>query len=488
MRRFDLGVGLALMPGLIDAIDSVVDLVDCLEVEPQTFWWETADAAEPYRLERDEIISLARRFDTILAHGVSSPVGGSRRPHPFMAQLFRDTVELLDAKLASEHLSFNEATSSDDPATAFSSAFFLPPRQTWAGVEAAADAIGELRGGLTVPFSVETPVSYLRPRADEIDDGAFVAAVAERADCGILLDLHNIWANQRNGRQDARSYVAQLPLDRVWEVHLAGGLERRGFWLDAHSGGLHPELIELATDVLAQLPAVRAVVYEILPEFVTQGGVDVLRPDLEAVQRLVAAARHRRRPRPMQRVDAVPSHDATLPGPPHDRRGAASTDPALWENTLAMLAIGRVPATEGRLADDLAGDPAIDLLRELVGAGRSGRVVSSMSLTIQLLVTTLGIDGVDRVFDDYAAATQPALWGSAEGRQFAAWAERTLADMPYVRAAISLDRAALDSVLTEQAQSIELDVDPLALIAAIRAQQVPTAPPDGHFVVSVGGT
>lgn len=479
MSRFDLGVGLALMPGLIDAIDSVVDLVDCLEVEPQTFWWETGDAAEPYRLERDEIISLTRRFDAILAHGVSSPVGGSRRPHPFMARLFRDTVDLLGAQLASEHLSFNEATSGSDPATVFSSAFFLPPRQTWAGVDAAAAAIGELRTGMTIPFSVETPVSYLRPRADEIDDGAFVAAVAERADCGILLDLHNIWANQRNGRQDARSYVAQLPLDRVWEVHLAGGLERRGYWLDAHSGGLHPALIELAEDVLAQLPAVRAVVYEILPEFVTQDGVDVLRPDLEQVRRLVDRARLR----PARRSPTV----AATPTP--DPRHCAGPDESaeLWENSLAMLAIGRSPLDDQPIAGELARDPAIGLLRELVGAGRSGRVVSSLPLTIELLVTTLGIEGVDGLLDDYAATTEPALWGSAEGRQFAEWAARALADLQYVQAAIRLDRAALDSVLTEQPQTIELTVDPIALITAIHNQQVPTTPFGGRFLATVGG-
>ena len=152
-----------------------------------------------------------------------------------MARLFAESVRRLGAQLASEHLSFNRAAGDDGP---FGSAFFLPPRQTESGVEAAVAAIAALRAELDVPFSFETPVSYLQPRADEIADGAFVAAVAEAADCGILLDLHNIWTNERNGRQSAREFLAQLPLDRVSEVHLAGGLERSGFWLDAHSGGL----------------------------------------------------------------------------------------------------------------------------------------------------------------------------------------------------------------------------------------------------------
>jgi uncharacterized protein len=66
-------------------------------------------------------------------------------------------------------------------------------------------------------------------------DGVFVGAVAESADCGILLDLHNVFANGVNGRQPVEDFLAQLPLDRVWEIHLAGGFDMEGLWLDAHS-------------------------------------------------------------------------------------------------------------------------------------------------------------------------------------------------------------------------------------------------------------
>jgi Protein of unknown function (DUF692) len=81
-----------------------------------------------------------------------------------------------------------------------------------------------------------------RTRSSAVRLSAYVAAIAEQADCGILLDLHNIWTNQRNGRQPVTDYIAQLPLDRVWEVHLAGGFETGGFYLDAHVGAIDPEL------------------------------------------------------------------------------------------------------------------------------------------------------------------------------------------------------------------------------------------------------
>lgn len=116
---------------------------------------------------------------------------------------------------------------------------------------------------MPMPFAVETGVNYLHPRAEELPDGAFVAGVAMAADCGILLDLHNVWTNERNGRQAVDDFVAQIPLERVWEVHLAGGSELEGYWLGSHSGGIPDELHALAARVIPQLPNLRALIFEI---------------------------------------------------------------------------------------------------------------------------------------------------------------------------------------------------------------------------------
>jgi uncharacterized protein (UPF0276 family) len=66
-----------------------------------------------------------------------------------------------------------------------------------------------------LPLAVETGVNYLRPRSDEIPDGEFVRALAETADCGILLDRHHVYCNQMNGRQTVEQFVGQIPLERV---------------------------------------------------------------------------------------------------------------------------------------------------------------------------------------------------------------------------------------------------------------------------------
>ena len=476
MSRFDLGVGLALMPGLVDEIDAVWNLIDCLEVEPQTFWLETGDPVQPFRLEHDELLAVTRRFDSLLAHGVTTPVGGSRLPAPFMARLFAETVTVLDAALVSEHLSFNESTGWGE---AFSSAFFLPPRQTWAGVDAAVASISALRGNLTMPFSVETPVSYLQPRADELDDGTFMSEVSTQVDCGILLDLHNLWTNERNGRQSVADYIAQVPLERVWEVHLAGGLEHNGYWLDAHSGLLHPDLLGVAAAVLPLLPEVRAVVYEILPEFVVQNGINVLRTDLESVHRLVQTCRMRRTAATRVAHHASPNQVT--------RASEAPTDlsPAVWEQTLAHLAIGRDDGGDAALAHEMIADPGLALIRELVAAGRSGRVSSSLPLTIELLISLFGIGVVDQLLATYAAQTLPGLWGSQEGRRFADWAQVHFSDEPLIQATLSLDVATLDYLLDAIPQTLTIAFDPMDLMARIKTNTTQDTI-QGVYCVTVG--
>ena len=164
----------------------------------------------------------------------------------------------------SEHLSFNRVT---DESGEWQSGFLLPPRQTMSGVEAAVASVRALAVRLPVPLAIETGVNYLRPRSEELLDGEFVACVADEADCGILLDLHNVWTNERNGRQALADYIDQIPLERVWEIHLAGGHGHRGFWLDAHSGAVPLELMELATRIVPRLPNLKAIVFELFPSY-----------------------------------------------------------------------------------------------------------------------------------------------------------------------------------------------------------------------------
>src|SRR5262245_9284997 len=264
-----LGVGITWSAAIEPLLHSRPELFAVVEIEPQTTWIRSPGAAAEYRV-KDEVLShLAALPGRKLVHSVGTPVGGSVRPAPAQLALLRDAVRIFGSPWASDHLSFNQTPD-------FATGFFLPPRQTPAGVATATRSIRDLQAALPVPIAVETGVSYLKPRDDELPDGEFVRRVVEAADCGLLLDLHNVFTNALNRRQPIDEFLASVPLERVWEVHLAGGMEVDGFWLDAHSGAIPDALYAIAEELIPRLPNLGAIIFEIFPSFVPEVGLDMV--------------------------------------------------------------------------------------------------------------------------------------------------------------------------------------------------------------------
>ena len=99
-----------------------------------------------------------------------------------------------------------------------------------------------LRAAISKPFLLENNVCYLDFGEQELEEPAFLNELCTRSGCGLLLDLHNVYVNWRNGRADIERFLASLDLSRVVEVHLAGGLTYDGVYLDAHSGPVPEDL------------------------------------------------------------------------------------------------------------------------------------------------------------------------------------------------------------------------------------------------------
>lgn len=398
--------------GLESQLAAVSDLLDVIEVEPQTFWLAAprplpGEARARHRIDSEALSRVAALPQKKLVHGVSLPVGSTRMPDPEQVDLVAEICRSLGAVHASEHLAFNQAHAPEGP---FVTGFFLPPRQTSEGADALAATVRRFAARMPVPFAFETGVNYLRPRADELPDGEFIAAVAERADCGILLDLHNIWTNERNGRQPVSEFLAAIPLERVVELHVAGGFELDGYWLDAHSGLCPPPVMQLLREALPRLPNVRAVIFEMLPEMAAHVGVHELR------QQLVELRDIWRQSAPCPKGEVLstrlrPGRDPVSPSPEQ-----CSPSPEEWEDTLGALAAGRRIDTP--LSRELREDPGVALYRTLIAESRAGTIAGVLPDTVQLLLRHLGEEAVRELFDQFAAAQPASLFGANEALAF----------------------------------------------------------------------
>jgi uncharacterized protein (UPF0276 family) len=470
----ELGVGFIYWPSLERLLDLEDQTIDVIEVEPQPFWFAPRAAGAPYELDHRAFDLLRSLPQPKLVHGVGFPIGGLVAPDPRQVEPFVESIDVLGAPWASEHLSINRTRTGTSDVDL---GFLLPPVQSPDGVLLAAANIAALRAHLPVPFAFETGVSYLRPLEGELSDGEFFAAVAEEADCGILLDLHNVWANERNGRQRVLDLIDELPLDRVVEVHLAGGQDYDGYWVDAHSDLIPTEVLDLARTVVARLPNLKAIIYEVMPEYVVENELSTsqLAEQFLELREMWDLKGRDADPRSQERVSA--------------RSGGCSQalpSPRDWEASLAEVVTTNKPADAGLLGD-LRQDPGTAVLRRLIRAVRAGKVADTLTLTTRLLLLTLGQDLLQDAFDEFWESVPSEPMASDEAVNFAAYITGSTrgSQTPYLRDVVDFELAAHRAVMTGEPQAVMLSVDPEQLLSALRQGRLPIDLGAGRFEVTV---
>jgi uncharacterized protein (UPF0276 family) len=116
---------------------------------------------------------------------------------------------------------------------------------------------------------IENVSSYLEFTQSAMPEWEFVAAIAEEADCGILLDLNNIFVSAFNHRFDAKAYINAIPLDRVVQFHLAGHSDHGTYLLDTHDHPIRPEVWALYEYAVQRFGAVSTLIErdDNIPEF-----------------------------------------------------------------------------------------------------------------------------------------------------------------------------------------------------------------------------
>ena len=408
-----LGPGAIYLRSLDGVFRSHADLIKVAEIEPQSLWTKGIAPDSLPRGSPGELRHLQGLPQNVLTHGVGCPIGGTICDQDRQAPQFRAWTEALNARWTSEHLSILHlrGATGEQPC-----GFLMPPLQTEAGVRLAAGNITRRAAALGRPFAFETGVNYFAPRACEMPDGEFFGAVAEAADCGILLDLTNLWANHKNGRADIHDVLARLPLARVWEVHLAGLEFAHGHWLDAHANGVDDELVDIASDVVADLPNLGAIIFEIAPDRIGRFGERNLLLEMEKVHRLWGRVRGRAR--------CTSSTTVSARRPPAE---PATPSPDDWERMLTnrmLQAGGEFPVEHLELRG--SDERAFSLYLQLVASFRRGAIAELMENTTRLLLLGMGEAELRRLMDRYVAATPPAAFPTDEALNF----RRFLAENP----------------------------------------------------------
>jgi uncharacterized protein (UPF0276 family) len=121
-------------------------------------------------------------------------------------------------------------------------------------------------------IAIENVSSYASYRADAMPEHEFLLAVAEEGDCGLLLDVNNVFVSAHNHGYDAETYldaVAERAGHRVFQLHLAGHSEQGPLLIDTHDHPVRAEVWKLFERVVAKLGRVTTLIEwdDLLPSY-----------------------------------------------------------------------------------------------------------------------------------------------------------------------------------------------------------------------------
>lgn len=245
------GVGLGLRWSILDEVLDAPNLdIDFFEISPENYMRRGGYFPEA--------LSEVAQDYPLRTHGLMMNLGGPTGPSDVYLNALAPFLHELGMREHSDHLCW-----SGTGGQILHDLLPLPIHRRCA--RRVADQVRRVQDRLGVKMAVEN-ISYyahLGP-GDGLSEAQFIGEVLERADCGLLLDVNNVWVNAQNHGFDPIEYMQQLPLDRVVEMHVAGA-ERlphmQDLWIDTHGAKIRPMVLELMQWVLQRRGAV-PVLYE----------------------------------------------------------------------------------------------------------------------------------------------------------------------------------------------------------------------------------
>ncbi len=218
----DYGIGIGLRVPHYNHILSEKPAVDWFEIISENFM---VDGGRPLKV-LDQILEQYR----VVQHGVSAYFGSAQPLNREHLKKLKRLVKRTGTPWLSDHLCWGSVDGR------FTHDLLQMP-YTFAAAKITARKIRQARDFLEVPIAVENVSSYAEFHVSEMTEWEFLAEVVDQADCGILLDVNNIYVSSRNHNFNPYDYLNSIPAERVAQFHIAGHTKYQKYVLDTHD---HP--------------------------------------------------------------------------------------------------------------------------------------------------------------------------------------------------------------------------------------------------------
>jgi len=214
-------------------------------------WFEVH--AENYMVDGGPRLAWLERIRArhpVSLHGVALSLAADAPPDPAHLDRLAALVERIEPALVSEHLAWSAWRGAYRPD-------LLPVPRTRATLRRLVDNLDRVQRRLKRRVALENPSHYLRFDTHEYGEVEFLAEIARRSGCALLLDVNNVYVGANNLRTSAEAYVDSVPAELVAEVHLAGHSEDpvhgAALLIDTHDAPVAPPVWSLYERLTARI-------------------------------------------------------------------------------------------------------------------------------------------------------------------------------------------------------------------------------------------
>lgn len=230
----DLAVGIGLRSPHHKQIAELLPAADWLELHSENYF-------QPHSPQRSYLDTIAQHYP-LSFHGIGLSLGSTDPLNLQHLQHLRSLIETYNPALVSEHLSWSSVNGR----------YFndlLPMPYTTESLDHFCQRVDQVQNYLGRQILIENPTAYLGFQQSYISECEFLKEIQRRTQCGLLLDLNNIYINSINLGIDLTHYLDTIPVDAVQEIHLAGftrrQLENGEILIDTHGDHVSEPVWEL---------------------------------------------------------------------------------------------------------------------------------------------------------------------------------------------------------------------------------------------------
>ena len=220
--------------------------VDFLEI--------TADHFMDASSEKEHELALLAEHFTLIPHGLNLSLGSAEGLDSAYLEKLARVVERVRPPYWREHICFTRAGGVEI-------GHLAPLPFTQEALDTLCANIEAARRRIPLPLILENITYNVRLPGAEMTESQFLSELLKRANCGLLLDVTNLYTNATNLGFNAGAFLNEIPLEHVVQLHFVGGEWQNGTLIDSHSAATPPEVWELLEAVVARAP-VKGIILE----------------------------------------------------------------------------------------------------------------------------------------------------------------------------------------------------------------------------------